>query len=120
MNSPSTTEKGRRGEASAAVHLERRGYRILEKNFKCRHGEVDIIAVRDDSVAFVEVKSWERMPFSELDRVLDGRKRARLRRASQAYLQRYPVLATFRRRYEVLFITDGGQSIRHISVAVGE
>jgi putative endonuclease len=102
------------------VHLERRGYRILEKNFKCRHGEVDIIAVRDDSVAFVEVKSWERMPFSELDRVLDGRKRARLRRASQAYLQRYPVLATFRRRYEVLFITDGGQSIRHISVAVGE
>jgi putative endonuclease len=116
----STTEKGRRGEAAAAAALEHNGYRILEKNFKCRHGEVDIIAVRDDSVAFVEVKSWEHMPFTELDRVFDGRRRARLRRASQAYLQRYPVLSTFRRRYDVVFITDGGRSVRHISVAVGE
>jgi Holliday junction resolvase-like predicted endonuclease len=116
----STFAKGRRGEEVAAAYLEAHQYRILEKNFKCRHGEVDIIAVRDDSVVFVEVKNWERMPLTELHRGFDGRRRARLRRSSQLYLQYYPVLSMFRRRYELLFLTDGGRSIRHMNVAVGE
>ena len=76
--------------------------------------------MRDDSVAFVEVKSWERMPITELERVVDARKRRRLRLTSQAYVQRYPVLATFRRRYELLFLADGGRTVRHMTVAVGE
>lgn len=76
--------------------------------------------MRGDSVAFVEVKSWERMPITELDRVVDARKRRRLRLSSLAYVQRHPVLETFRRRYELLFLADGGRKVRHMTVAVGE
>jgi putative endonuclease len=115
-----TTQKGRRGEADAAAYLEAQDYRILQKNFKSRGGEVDIIAVRDDSVVFVEVKAWDSMPFSELRRAVDRRKRGRIRMAAQEYLRRYPVLSTFRRRFELLFLTAGGRAIRHINVAVGE
>ena len=115
-----TTHKGRHGEAEAAAYLEARDYRILEKNFKSRGGEVDIIAVRDDSVVFVEVKAWDSMPFSELGRVVDTRKRGRMRAAAKDYLRRYPVLSTFRRRFELLFLAAGGRAIRHINVAVGE
>jgi putative endonuclease len=115
-----TTAKGRAGEARAARYLEQRNYRIIQKNFKCRRGEVDIIAVRDDSVVFVEVKAWEQMPFSELDRVLNGQKRGRILHAAMCFLRRYPVLNTYRRRFELLFLTAGGRAIRHINVAVGE
>jgi Holliday junction resolvase-like predicted endonuclease len=76
--------------------------------------------VWDDLVVFVEVKSWERMPITELDRVVDARKRRRLRLSAQAYLQHHPVLATFRRRFELLFLADGGRTVRHMTVAVGE
>lgn len=116
MNS---TEKGRRGEIAAADYLEAIDYRVIEKNFKCRGGEVDIVAVRDDSVVFVEVKAWERMPFSELDRAIDGRKRARIRAAAQEFIRRYPVFSTYHPGFELLFITGGGRSVHHTCISVG-
>jgi putative endonuclease len=45
------------GERRAARYLKRLGYKILERNFKCPFGEVDIIACKEDVVAFVEVKT---------------------------------------------------------------
>jgi putative endonuclease len=44
------------GEEVATYFLEDRGYRILERNFRCRFGEVDLIAERDEYLCFVEVK----------------------------------------------------------------
>ena len=48
---------GRRGEEVAAAFLERQGYTILERNFRLRQGEIDLIAAKDETVAFVEVKT---------------------------------------------------------------
>lgn len=48
---------GRRGEDAAVEYLESKGYKILERNFMCRQGEIDIIAVDEDYVVFVEIKS---------------------------------------------------------------
>jgi putative endonuclease len=48
---------GRSAEEAAARHLWWQGYRILERNYRTRAGEVDIIAQRGDTVAFVEVRS---------------------------------------------------------------
>ena len=53
MNS---VEKGLKGEEIVGEFLLRKGYQILERNFRYRHREVDIIAAKDDTVAFVEVK----------------------------------------------------------------
>ncbi|MFO8065741.1 MAG: YraN family protein [Spirochaetota bacterium] len=116
MNS---TEKGRRGENTAAGYLEAHGYRIIQKNFKCRGGEVDIVAVRDDAVVFAEVKAWERMPFSEVERALGRRKQGRIRAAAQEFIRRYPVFSMYRPGFELLFITDGGCSVHHTRITVG-
>lgn len=51
------TEAGRYGEELAAVHLCNQGYRILERNWHDRHREIDIIAIKDDRLVFVEVKT---------------------------------------------------------------
>ena len=48
---------GRDGEALAASYLRRLGYKIIEKNYRCRQGEVDLIVERSKTVTFVEVKT---------------------------------------------------------------
>ena len=48
---------GRDGEALAAAYLRHLGYRILEKNYRCRQGEVDLIVEKAKTVTFVEVKT---------------------------------------------------------------
>ncbi len=51
-----TRAAGSVGEGIAAQYLKSNGYRILQKNYKSGHGEIDIIAEKDDMIAFVEVK----------------------------------------------------------------
>lgn len=48
---------GRAGEAYTAGWLQKQGYHIIARNWRCRYGEVDIIAQKDETVAFVEVKT---------------------------------------------------------------
>ena len=50
-------ELGRRGEEIAARHLERLGWRIVERNYRSREGELDLIAARGGTLAFCEVKT---------------------------------------------------------------
>jgi putative endonuclease len=50
-------ELGRRGEDIAALHLERAGWHILERNYRVREGEIDLIATRGATLAFCEVKT---------------------------------------------------------------
>jgi putative endonuclease len=45
------------GEDHAAAHLERAGYRILERNFRTRHGEIDVVACNERHLVFCEVKT---------------------------------------------------------------
>ena len=48
---------GRRGEDAACAYLLRHGYSIVERNYRCRRGEIDIIAAKDGGAVFVEVKT---------------------------------------------------------------
>lgn len=48
---------GQKGEALAAAHLAGAGYRIVERNYRCRFGEIDIVAWEGDTLVFAEVKS---------------------------------------------------------------
>ncbi|WP_456489227.1 YraN family protein [Caminibacter pacificus] len=52
-----TFNKGRAAESKAADFLESKGFKIIEKNFYCKGGEIDIIAFKNDTFHFVEVKS---------------------------------------------------------------
>ena len=51
------TRLGQTGESAAARYLQLHGYKILEKNFRSRFGEIDIVAQKNETVVFVEVKT---------------------------------------------------------------
>jgi putative endonuclease len=57
MATPSRKSLGRLGEQLAAEHLERLGWRIVERNYQTRLGELDLVAVAGDTLVFVEVKT---------------------------------------------------------------
>ena len=56
-------EFGRRGEDAACAYLLRHGYSIVERNYRCRRGEIDIIAAKDGGAVFVEVKTRRSLKF---------------------------------------------------------
>jgi putative endonuclease len=76
------------GEELAAGYLGRRGYRIVERNFRTRRGEIDLIARDGDTLVFVEVKSRRTDAFGGALSSVDRRKRNRLARLAREYLQR--------------------------------
>jgi putative endonuclease len=86
-------ELGRRGEQLACEHLERRGFRVLERNFRTRLGEIDVIAYDGRTLVFAEVKTARAgsrhaaaPPLPEPLAWLDRRQRAGLRRVAAAWL----------------------------------
>jgi putative endonuclease len=91
MATDGRTAVGRRGERAAARHLEAHGYRIVERNFRTREGELDLVAVRGATLVFCEVKtlvaraSSGRGPAYPLEAVGPA-KRARIRRLARAWL----------------------------------
>ncbi len=78
---------GERGEALARRYLEERGYRILECNFRCPYGEVDIIAQEGDCLVFVEVKTRRSRSFGRPEESITPAKVQRMMDVAQAYLQ---------------------------------
>ncbi|UCC69750.1 MAG: YraN family protein [Armatimonadota bacterium] len=81
-------ELARIGEDHAARYLRSRGYRVLERNFRARSGEVDIIAEQKDSLVFVEVKARSSNEFGEPREAVTGWKQRRIVNAARAYIAR--------------------------------
>jgi putative endonuclease len=79
---------GQRGENVAARYLRNQGYRIIERNFRCEVGEVDIIARDGKTLVFVEVKTRSHDDPTPEDQI-NQPKRHQLTKAANFYLSRY-------------------------------
>ena len=79
-------ERGNWGEDRAARYLRLHGYRIVERNFRCRQGEIDIIARKGEIVAFVEVKQRKNADFGEAREFVTFSKQRRIIAAAELWL----------------------------------
>lgn len=77
---------GRTGERLAADALMNKGYRILERNFRCRHGEIDLVAEDEHDLIFVEVKARRGTTFGLPEDALTYFKRRKLLELASYYL----------------------------------
>ena len=93
---------GLRAETLAAVLLVLKGYRILARRYKAAGGEIDLVASRGDTVAFVEVKA--RPSMDEALGAIEHRQRRRVSQAARAWLSRNPWAATRVLRGDAVFI----------------
>ena len=74
-------------ELRAARWVKKRGYRLLERRYRARGGEIDLIARDGDAIVFIEVKARPDAPLGSGVEAENGDKRRRVRSASAAYLQ---------------------------------
>jgi putative endonuclease len=79
-------ELARRGEAAAADFLERRGHTIIERNWSCKAGEVDLISLDANVVVFVEVKTRATGACGSPEEAVDIRKQEQIRSLAERYL----------------------------------
>ena len=92
-----TKAVGDRGEAYAAQYLRSKGYVLLASQWRCRFGELDLVARDPEGViCFVEVKLRKEGSLALPREAVDGRKRQRLRAAAELYVSRYALEAPAR------------------------
>lgn len=97
---------GRAAEAAAVQFLQARGAQVLLRNYRCRCGELDIVARWGEELALVEVRSRSSDAFGGAVASVDAGKRRRLARAAARLLQERPDLARLRVRFDVMAVKD--------------
>ncbi|MBM7555325.1 YraN family protein [Halanaerobacter jeridensis] len=97
-------EIGRQGEQLAQNFLEQHDYIILEKNFCCRYGEIDLIAQVNNYLSFIEVKFCSDQSFMPLEYKIDKFKQEKIKRTAQYYLKFRNVPFDF--RFDVVLINE--------------
>jgi putative endonuclease len=104
---PGRTETGSAGEAFVAGRLQRAGWKILDRNWRTRGGELDIVALDGDVLVFVEVRvrSGDRVVAAE--ETVGRTKIARLMRAAEVYVAAHPQLSEHIWRVDFVAVTLG-------------
>lgn len=109
-------ETGKWGEDLAATYLRHKGYVIVERDWKSGHRDIDIVALDDDTMVFVEVKTRRNRIFGEPEGAVDYRKLNNLRQAVNYYVKSRHVNCEI--RFDVVTVIgtpDGGEpEINHI------
>lgn len=108
---------GARAEELCAGLLRAAGLRLVERNWRCRHGEIDLIAEERGTVVFAEVRMRSGAGFGGAAESLTAAKRARLLAAARLYLSRRPDAAC---RFDVFLIDGETARVQWIRDAFGE
>lgn len=79
-------EIGKLGEQIAKIYLNSIKYKIIERNFNCRQGEIDIIAKDKDELIFIEVKTRTNLIYGKPSEAVDSRKQKHIYNSAKYYL----------------------------------
>jgi len=103
-------EVGKNAEQLACDYLQERGLTLLQRNYRCRRGELDLIMREGDTTVFVEVRLRRPSAYVSAAASVDRRKQEKLIVAAQYYLLQHPAAARRPCRFDIIAITpDQGQ-----------
>ncbi len=105
-------ETGRKGEDKAALYLIEQGYIIVQRNYRCRWGEVDIICRKGSQLVFVEVRVKTSSRFGEPEESITDRKIAKIRKTAFEYMTENPAVKFRSFRFDFIGITGSGDSMK--------
>lgn len=108
---------GRMGEEAAAKFLKKNGYRIITQNFRCRWGELDIIAKDGDVLVFVEVKTRGNDAFGRPGESVNARKQQRMITASSIYMSENGIAVDDTSvRFDVVEVDTNGGKVGKVGI----
>ena len=114
-------ETGRIGEDISAKYLQQIGYQIIERNFECKQGEIDIIAIDKEELVFVEVKTRTGEVYGKPKEAVDKTKKKHIYKSAEYYIYlkhlenkliRIDVIEVYKRKEKYL--------LNHIKQAITE
>ncbi len=108
---------GQEGEDLAERFLRARGYTILARNYRCRVGEIDVVALNGDTVVFIEVRTLRGCVYGNPLESVDRRKQRQVAKAAAQYLA-YHRLSDRAARFDVIGVQGTGAAAR-VSHVVG-
>jgi len=119
---PARRDLGAFGERVAAAHLEAKGYRIRARNFRCREGEIDIVAEDGDCLVFVEGRTRRGDAFGTPAESVTVAKERRLLTVARAYLQQHNDVPPNQRIDVVAVELSRGRllAVQHIEGAIAD
>jgi len=110
--------RGAPAEDLAAAFLERQGLKVLERNYHCRFGEIDLVASTGAALVFVEVRARASEAYGGAAGSITAAKRRRIVAAARHYLARHPSSRAC--RFDVVLVRGRDQQIEWLADAFGE
>ena len=109
---------GNKGESLAEDYIKRKGYKIIQRNYRCRLGEIDIIAKDDDTIVFIEVRTKQNENFGSPQGSVTSTKKSKISKTALSFIQEKN-LSGYSYRFDFIAITfsQGKPNIEHIENA---
>lgn len=95
-------DTGKNREKQAALFLEKQGFQVLQRNFRCRQGEVDIIGIHENCLVFVEVKYRSSSKAGMPEEAVGVQKQRKICQASDYFRLKHREYQTLQIRYDVV------------------
>ena len=108
---------GNEGERAAATYLENIGYIVLEKNWRFKRSEIDLICKKDDTLVFVEVKTRSYVAFGEPEAAVDQKKAEKVMEGAEEYIFQNDWHGDIRFDIVSILMNDGKQKVLHLQDA---
>ena len=111
-----TTTTGQEIESHVSAYLQKQGFRLLYRNFRCRLGEIDLIGLHQDQLLFVEVRFRRNAHYGSAAASVDFRKQQKLIKTARFFLLTHPNMANYACRFDVIAVTlrhPGKQQAKH-------
>ena len=102
-------QKGKEGEFLVAQYLQKKGYTIITQNYRKRFGEIDLIAQKNDTVAFIEVK-WRHNPLIDSAELIGSSKQRKIISIAKYFLSKHNNLEVVC-RFDVALIEENNNTI---------
>lgn len=109
MSRTSKQQAGQAAENRACDHLQQHGLQIIERNYLCRQGEIDLIMRDGDYTVFIEVRYRRNSGFGSAAESVDQRKQRKIINTASHYLQQHSKLAQQPARFDVVSISPLGK-----------
>jgi putative endonuclease len=112
---PSTRLVGMEGETYTALALQKKGLRVVARNLRSQYGEIDLIALDGEFLAFIEVKTWPVHGLENLDYGITRKKKRRIIETAKYFLAMHQEFSNKSIRFDVVFLHPGKSMVHLVS-----